>query len=324
MAFDEAKSISEKIYSALDRCTYQRLLLMSSTGLMTGTFYNAFQKRKLGFTTFSIRADDCPHISEEKKQEVITKYGKDHPQTRSQLDAEFMGDDDVLASSKPVKMHHVERCQREAQVRRGGDDVAWLDFAAGGDENVIAAVKGNKILPLICWRERDTMAACGRFIIELRRLGLIPSQVWGDEGGVGRPMCDAMREAGWDINRVNNGEASPLGEYVNVGAEIWFTSGKEIEKCAIVLPDDPDGILMEQLTSRNGTVTSKAKFQLESKEEMRKRGVSSPDRADAVLGVIWARGRAPRVTSLWEDERQDYNEPMGGAVTAIPGMNAGY
>jgi hypothetical protein len=46
-----------------------------------------------------------------------------------------------------------------------------------------------------------------------------------------------------------------------------------------------DGELLKQLSSRRLQYDSKARIQLESKESMRGRGLSSPDRADAVIGA---------------------------------------
>jgi hypothetical protein len=42
---------------------------------------------------------------------------------------------------------------------------------------------------------------------------------------------------------------------------------------------------LKQLSSRRLQYDSKARIQLESKESMRGRGLSSPDRADAVIGA---------------------------------------
>ena len=46
-----------------------------------------------------------------------------------------------------------------------------------------------------------------------------------------------------------------------------------------------DGELLKQLSSRRLQYDHKAKIQLEPKESMRARGLSSPDRADAVIGA---------------------------------------
>jgi hypothetical protein len=47
-----------------------------------------------------------------------------------------------------------------------------------------------------------------------------------------------------------------------------------------------DERLIEQFCTRKSKVDAKGRLQLESKDEMRKRGLSSPDRADAVIGAF--------------------------------------
>lgn len=47
------------------------------------------------------------------------------------------------------------------------------------------------------------------------------------------------------------------------------------------LPDDD--VLITQLTGRKWNMTSKGKMLLESKKDMKKRGLKSPDRADAFV-----------------------------------------
>jgi hypothetical protein len=67
------------------------------------------------------------------------------------------------------------------------------------------------------------MQAVRQFIAEFQRLKLTPGAIYGDEGGLGTVMCDALRDAGWYINRVNNGTAANRSDvYANRGAEIWF------------------------------------------------------------------------------------------------------
>jgi hypothetical protein len=98
-------------------------------------------------------------------------------------------------------------------------------------------------------------------------------------------MCDRLAENGWPVNRVNNGSTADKPEaYANKGAEIWFEARVRIEKGGIILPNDPE--LIAQLTSRRGWPDSKGRLQLESKADMRSRGLPSPDRADAVLGTM--------------------------------------
>ena len=84
--------------------------------------------------------------------------------------------------------------------------------------------------------------------------------------------------------RVNNGSpARKKDEFANAEAEKWFAFRRLLEKFGVILP--VDGELLKQLSSRRLQYDAKARIQLEPKELMRSRGLSSPDRADAVIGA---------------------------------------
>ena len=102
---------------------------------------------------------------------------------------------------------------------------------------------------------------------------------------MGTPMCDMLADAGWSINRFDfGGKASRSDVYYNKGAEIWGKLARQIEKGEIVLINDPT--LISQLTTRKIIYDRKGRAQLEPKEDMRARGLKSPDRADAVAGAF--------------------------------------
>jgi hypothetical protein len=166
-----------------------------------------------------------------------------------------------------------------------GTVAAFVDFSAGGDETVLAVRRGNKIEIVTAFREPDTMKTIGRLIQIFVQQKLTADQISGDAGGLGLPIIDRLTESGWAIQRVNNGSpASKPEAYCNLAAECWFESRVKIEKGEVILPNDPE--LIAQLTSRRGWPDSKGRLQLESKADMRARGLPSPDRADAVLGCI--------------------------------------
>jgi hypothetical protein len=197
--------------------------------------------------------------------------------------AEFMaGDEDAVVI--PVTL--LERClTNPPEFADNGEIQAFCDFAAGGDENVLAIRRGNRVEIAAAWCERDTMKAVGRFIQLFREHNLSASDIAGDEGGLGKVMCDALSEAGFEIRRENNG-APPVNAdaYANRAAEIWYEGRTEIERQRIILP--ADNVLIAQLTTRRGWPNSRGKMELEPKAAMRARGLSSPDRAEAVLGTM--------------------------------------
>lgn len=278
---DEAKTVTDPIFTAVDRCQPTLLIYVSSAGGKTGAFYRSQTTARSHFFTHKITCEDCPHIDEAMKRDIIDKYGIDHPFTRSMLFSEFMGDDaDAVISSSIL-----ERCYSSGLKFAEGEKHAFCDFAAGGDENVLALRNGNKVTIEDAWVEKDTMRAVGRFIQNFIRLGLKPRHITTDDGGVGHAINDRLAEMGWDVNRQNNGaKASETNVWANKGSEVWDRGRKLIEDCKIILPADE--VLKEQLVNRKWRRASDGKLLLESKEELKRRGGHSPDRADAVLGAM--------------------------------------
>ena len=141
---DEAKSVPEEIFEAIDRCTYSALLYVSSTGGATGRFYESqTSPQKGGFQAFRVGLSDCPHIPKERIDDIISTYGIDHPITRSTLFAEWMVADgesrfnqvglDLLKKTAEAEeaLHKVKAAQdiknsRYGQLQENAGAISWL------------------------------------------------------------------------------------------------------------------------------------------------------------------------------------------------------
>jgi len=278
MVVDEAKTVADPLFEAISRCQPTRLLIASSPGGTSGAFYRAFTKEASMWSKHAVTAFDCPHITQAQIDEVTQRYGEKHPLTRSMIYGEFV---DIGAESLVINLTQLQNCHNTPPRFRPSTRIAGVDFAAGGDQNVICISDGNKILPMIAWREKDTMAAVGRFIVEFKKAGLEANNIYADASGMGMVMCDALAESGWVVNRVNFGAtAYDNNAYTNRSAEMWYNMAKKIEDAEIILPEDED--LTAQLTCRRTITNSKGKLGVESKDSMRARGIASPDRADAL------------------------------------------
>ncbi len=278
MVVDEAKTVADPLFEAISRCQPTRLLIASSPGGTSGAFYRAFTKEANMWSKHAVTAFDCPHITQNQIDEVTQRYGEKHPLTRSMIYGEFV---DIGLESLVINLTQLQNCHNTPPRFRPGVRIAGVDFAAGGDQNVICISDGNKILPMIAWREKDTMAAVGRFIVEFKKAGLEANNIYADASGMGMVMCDALAESGWVVNRVNFGAtAYDNNAYTNRSAEMWYNMAKRIEDAEIILPEDED--LTAQLTCRRTITNSKGKLGVESKDSMRARGIASPDRADAL------------------------------------------
>jgi hypothetical protein len=172
---------------------------------------------------------------------------------------------------------------------------------------VLAIRSGNKLIDLIGWHDTNAISIVGRFLLEFRKAGLRAEQIWGDSGGLGLPMCDMLRDAGWPINRFSfGGKPTDEDHYVSRGAEVWHSFAQRVARGELVLLNDPT--LVSQLTSRKSTLDARGRLGIEKKDDMAARGVKSPDRrtwgANRIRGKSWMRlmmglSGANCATGLW-------------------------
>ena len=301
---DECKSIDETLFEAVARIQPSRILAMSSPGGTTGKFYKIFSKEQKWWKLHTVTAFDCPHIKQSWVDEQMEMWGKDHPLIRSMIFGEFQ---ETSGEGLVVPWDTLMQCLDSPPNKEGHEVVAACDFAAAGDESVFCMRVGNKITKLIAWREANTMAGCARFALEFEKAGLKPEQIFGDAGGLGLPMCHQLAEMGWPIHQVNlGGRAHDPDRYTNRGTEMWFEAARQIDRCESILPDCE--ILHSQLTTRRVATSKTGKLNLESKKEMKSRGFSSPDRADALVMAMasfsdqymWERRWQPNLEEVLE------------------------
>jgi hypothetical protein len=282
---DETKTVPDGNLEAIDRCNPQRTGYFSSPGYAEGGFYRSHTKEKGLWKTWKIQAEECPHISKESIERRIKKYGLEHPLVRSMIFAEFM----EMAEDSILSLKDIENCIDHPPQHVSGHRRAFCDFAAGGDENVLAVRVGNKVWIEDAWHEKNTMSAVGRFITNFEKIkhkfGFAAEEIEGDADGLGLPMIQAIHDAGWRIGEYHN-NSSPIHDvnYANRSAETWFLGAKKIKECKVIIEYDEE--LSAQLMNRKTRYNSRGKLAVESKEDMRKRNVESPDKADAVLGAI--------------------------------------
>lgn len=280
---DEAKTVPDGVFEAFDRCTRVYQLWVSSPGKPWGQFYEAFHSCAKYFWTRKVRSDECPHIDPAKRARDLEKYGADHPLYRSMHDAEFTEDAErlVIAPDRLTKA-----LEGQPQEMPDGEVVAFCDFAAGRDENVLAIRRGNVARIKKAWVEKDTMQAAREFVYLCKSEGLQASQVWGDADGLGTAMIDAMAECDFRINRFHGGTPSTdPEEYQNLIGEVWHVGAREIERGRINL-GVLDPVTYKQLSTRKSEWSENGKLRVESKDKMRAEGRHSPDRGDAILGCI--------------------------------------
>lgn len=318
---DEAKNVPEDTFEAIDRCTRRFQVFVSSPGPDSGQFFRCFHSEAKYF--YGVRATyfDCPHIAEAtpgKYEQDVERYGKDSPLIRSMHFAEFtsLGNETILSQEALTRALEASKTTPPYT----GSKTAFCDFAAGGDENVLAVKTGNRVILADAWHDHDTMRACDRFIHLFQEWDLSPGQIYGDNSGLGHVMIDALRERGWPINRVDNGDVANDPHYFNRGTEIWFDGANDIRRNLFHL-EGIDKVTFQQLTTRRIAYKvkrgdDKALLWAESKPDMKARGLPSPDRGDAIMGAIACSSHfAPGVVT--EQRAKGITAPRSEFVTTI-------
>ncbi len=185
----------------------------------------------------------------------------------------------------------------------------------GSDETVWAVRRGSSVLRIMAAHGLDTMAVAGRTHALAIEVGAQIVAI--DEVGVGAGVVDRLREAGLaGILGVQFG-ARPIGSrenelYLNLRAQTYWELRERLRTKAITLPRDET--LKAQLMGLRYDYTGHGQIQIESKADMRRRGMSSPDRADAVAmlfcpGIHSGDCHSGRIHKV-EDSESSASEPI--------------
>ena len=167
-------------------------------------------------------------------------------------------------------------------VSEAGELLGGLDIARYGDsETVYITRKGDKVLSIDSWAHQDVLQTAGRMARLLRQKSPIAVRI--DATAIGQDDGVILRKEGFNIEDVLVGNPAVDSEvFANRKAELYFMLKKKFEDGTISIPDDRK--LMKELGEiRYHFHPRTGKYIIESKEEMRARGVKSPDRADALV-----------------------------------------
>jgi phage terminase large subunit len=177
----------------------------------------------------------------------------------------------------------------------------------GADATVIAIRQGRDIVRIDRHRGDDTMTVVGHIIEAIEEFK--PALVVIDEGGLGAGIVDRLNEQRYKIKGINFGNKSknPI-MYGNMRAQMWGTMKEWLRTASI----PKDRFLKTDLVSPMIKPDSRGTIFLESKKDMKARGLASPDAADAIC-VTFAFPVAHRESKAPPRVLKSYDK--GGAST---------
>ena len=301
---DEAKSVSDDIFQAIERCNGKsHWMNVSSPGAPLGYFYNAYCSSR--WWNRKVTYKDCPHIKDDEVQSAIEQFGEQSAVFRSAYMAEFtsVNESVVIPYDRVVSQYRNPPAFWNDGVRRGG-----VDLSGGGDEQVLVVMEGNQMVGLEVFRISDHRVLTTHLVNLFRKWNLAGENINVDDGYTGRAVIDYLRNDGFTVVPVNFGSSAYNSvAYANRGTEMWMNYERHLQYLRLF----DDAVLRKQLSSRYYKRSDRTgKIILESKQEARAQGHGSPDRADAAILAL-ARvplgyfAGAPRVESSQpSDEEQ--------------------
>lgn len=154
-------------------------------------------------------------------------------------------------------------------VAREGDDEAVIAFRSGPVASIEEAIA-----------KSDLMELTGRIVQWINRKR--PSALKVDADGMGFGVVDRLKELKYDVTEIHGGEPARESErFKNRKAEIYWAFRERLMAGNAVLPNDE--ILKAQLTSCTYKITSSGQIEITSKADMKRKGLKSPDRAEAII-----------------------------------------
>jgi hypothetical protein len=284
LVVDEASGVPEKVFEAAAGSMSGHnatTIMLSNPTRSSGTFYESQTRMASSWWTRRWSCVDSPLVSDEFVDEMRLRYGEESNAFRIRVLGEFpLADDDTI-----IPFHLAEAAQhRDVQVSEETSVVWGLDVARfGTDATALCKRQGPIVTELRSWRGLDLMQTVGRVVAEYEALpdSRKPSEILVDSIGVGSGVVDRLQELELPVRGVNVAEAPSMGEtYLNLRSELWFKTKGWLEDRSCKLPSNDQ--LIAELTSIRYSFTSSGKMKAESKDEMRKRGLQSPDLADAL------------------------------------------
>ena len=282
---DEASGVEDIIFEVGEGAMSTqgaKTLMVGNPTRTSGYFYDAFHKGRKHWRTLKVGCSESSRVGPDYPAQMASRYGEESNIYRVRVLGEFpLSEDDVV-----IPLHLVEASKaREVETYRV-TPVWGLDVARfGSDRSALAKRRGNALLaPIEAWSQLDTMQTAGKVLREwhLTPADMKPHTILVDVIGIGAGVVDRLRELGLPARGVNVAEAASANErYMRQRDELWFLAREWFEARDTKIAEDEE--LVGELVSVKYKITSSGKLQVESKDEMKKRGMRSHDLADGFI-----------------------------------------
>lgn len=323
---DEASGVSDKVFEpVLGAMTGEdaKLLMMGNPTRLTGFFYDSHHKARAEYNAMHVDGRDSAHVSKKFVDKIIKMFGEDSDVFRVRVAGQFP----KAIPDSLIAIEWCEDAAKVQAAAAGHRIDIGIDVARYGDDSSVLYPLEDKVKsrPYELYHHNRTTEISGYAVMMIKRyaieeqVNVIRVKVDCDGLGVGvydnlydireQVIDEVYKERCWwagldpdnpgqDIPRLDleivechfGGAGGRVDdddpvEYSNSTGLMWGEVRRCLQAGSLQLPDDDT--LFAQLSNRKYRVNKDGKLELERKEDMKKRGLPSPDIADALAMALY-------------------------------------
>ena len=298
---DEASGVADDIMEAIQGTlsgVNNKLVACGNPTRASGFFYDCFTSAAALWARQTVNSEDSPRTNRDNIQALKDKYGAESNVVRVRVYGGFpTAEDDVFIPISLVEAaiahdlqphgHKIERITLGVDVARFGDDETVIASNVDGDIKISDRRHGQDTMRTV----GDIVRRCTALLAEHPKYR---DQIYVivDDTGVGGGVTDRLNELKREgtiprvtVIPINFGEKIPDEDaavyYDDLPTYMWSIVRDLMRDKLIKLPDNSD--MVAQFSTRKYTISSAGKVKIESKRDMKKRQIKSPDIADAVV-----------------------------------------
>lgn len=293
--FDEASGIHDTIWdntegTLTDKDTEILWIAFGNPTRPYGKFRECFGRNKANWVTRQIDARTVEGTNHEEQERQVKTHGEDSYHVRIWIRGEFP----LVGSDQFIPPAHIEAARHaKAETFDHLAKILSCDVARfGDDQTVIGYRQGRKAVILEKLRGKDTVFVAERVIYWQEKEKPDGTVVDGD--GLGAGVIDHMRARnyGTGLFEFHGGAtARDFKKYFNKRSEVWGETRDWLAESMPQIPDDPE--LADDLVGPLYAYNAKGQICLEPKDDMKERGLASPDCGD-MLAMTFAVKIAPK------------------------------
>ena len=309
---DEASGVPEAVFEAATGSMSTPGAITVLTGnptRSTGFFFRTHHSEADRWYTERVSSLDSPRVDREFVEEVAARYGRESNAFRVRVLGEFPSSQgDTLIGAELVE----QAMERVLEFDPTAAEIWGVDAARFGTDSSVLVKRRDKMVPELPreWRGLDTMQLTGQVANEYNRTpaNVRPKIIVVDSIGIGAGVEDRLRELEIPVIGVNVAETPSIeARFRRQRDELWQAAADWLTTRQVALPWDER--LRDDLCAPRYDFTSDGRLIVESKAQMRSRGLLSPDRADALCLTF-----APSAAMALAFQNMRWGKPIRRAI----------